>query len=132
MNAKAGANPTVNARTVAVSAVFAAVAGLALWPPGGVYWTAVAAAVGETATLALVVVAALALSGAFGALTGVGVRAFAVGAALAYLLGMAAIAVAISPDSPVHLLLYGGIAVCLVAGVAVARVRAASARTSNV
>jgi len=129
VNAETGADPTVNARTVAVSAAFAAVAGLALWPPGAVYWTAVAAAVGEAATLALVVVAALALGGAFGALTGVDVRAFAAGAALAYLLGMAA--VARSPDSPVHLFLYGGIAVCLVAGTAVARARAATARTSD-
>lgn len=131
MNAETGADPTVNARTVAVSAAFAAVAGLALWPPGAVYWTAVAAAVGEAATLALVVVAALALGGAFGALTGVDVQAFAAGAALAYLLGMAAVAVARSPDSPVHLFLYGGIAVCLVAGTAVARARAATARTSD-
>ncbi|QPV64756.1 hypothetical protein I7X12_09190 [Halosimplex litoreum] len=131
MNAETGADATVNARRVAVSAVFAAVAGAVLWPPGAVYWTAVAATVGEAATLALVVVAAIALGAAFGALTGVRVREFAAGTAGAYLLGMAAIAAARSPDSPVHLFLYGAVAACLVVGVAAARVRAGAPRRSD-
>ncbi|QLH76355.1 hypothetical protein HZS55_03120 [Halosimplex rubrum] len=131
MNADAGAGATVNVREVAVSAVFAVVTGIVLWPPGAVYWTAVAAAVGEAATLALVVVAALALGAAFGALTGVRVREFAAGGAVAYAVGMAAVAVAVSPDSPAHLVLYGALAVCLVVGVAAARVRAVPARPSD-
>jgi hypothetical protein len=131
VNADAEADATVNPRRVAVSAVFAAVAGVVLWPPGGVYWTAVAAAVGEAATLGLVVVATLALGAAFGSFTGVRVSEFAAGTAVAYLLGMAAIAAARSPDSPVHHLLYGAVAVCLVVGVAAARVRARPPRRSD-
>lgn len=131
MNAPTGSDATVTARRVAVSAVFTAVAGVVLWPPGAVYWTAVAAAVGEAATLALVVVTALALGAAFGSLTGVRVREFAAGGAVAYAVGMAAVAVAVSPDSPAHLVLYGALALCLAVGVAAARVRAVSTRTSD-
>lgn len=111
------------ARAVGVSAAFAAVAGFVLWPPRAVYWTAAAAAVGTVATLALVALAALALGAAFGSATGVDGRAFAAGTAVAYVAGMAAIEVVVSPDGPAHLVLYGGIAACLVAGVGAARVR---------
>lgn len=114
---------SVDARAVAVSAVFAAVAGVALWPPRAVYWTAVAATVGESATLVAVTAVAAALGAAFAAVTGVGVRAFAAGTAVAYVAGMAAIAVVLAPDSPAHLVLYGALAACLVAGAAVTRVR---------
>ncbi|WP_123535096.1 hypothetical protein [Halosimplex salinum] len=113
----------VDARAVAASAVFAAVAALVLWPPGAVYWTAVAAAIGETATLVAVFTAAVALGAAFGALTGVGVREFAAGAALAYVVVMAGIAVVFTPDSPAHLVLYGVVFACHVAGVAGTTVR---------
>jgi len=121
VNANGRALP--DARAITASVVFTVVAGFALWPPRAVYWTAVAAAVGETATLALVVALAVALGAAFESVTGVGVRAFAVGAALAYLLGMATVALALSPDSPAHLVLYGAIDGCLLAGVAAASVR---------
>ncbi len=114
---------TVDIRSIAVSTVFAWAAALALWPPRAVYWTAVAAVVGEAVALAAVAAVAIALGAAFATLAGVGVREFAVGAAVAYLVGMAVIAVALAPDSPVHLALYGGICVCLVAGVAGASVR---------
>ncbi|WP_415379702.1 hypothetical protein [Halosimplex sp. TS25] len=106
----------VDARAVAGSGVFAAVAGLALWPPGAVYWTVLAERIGEVPTLVVVAAAAIALGGAFVTITDVRPREFAVGSAVAYALGMAAVAVVIAPDSPVHLGLYGGIVLCLLAG----------------
>ncbi|WP_436927708.1 hypothetical protein [Halosimplex amylolyticum] len=114
----------VNLRAVAVSGAVAAVAGVALWPPRAVYWTAVAERIGEGPTLGVVVALAVGLGGAFATITDVRLREFALGATIAYAIGMATIAVAIAPDSPVHLGLYGGIALCLVAGVAGATLRA--------
>ncbi|WP_459193363.1 hypothetical protein [Halosimplex sp. J119] len=112
-----------DARGVAASAAFTAAAGIALWPPRAVYWTAVAERIGDVPTLAVVIAAAIALGGAFAIVSDVRPREFAAGAALAYVLGMAAIAVVIAPESPVHLGLYGGIALCLVAGAVAATLR---------
>ncbi|MFC7140752.1 hypothetical protein ACFQMA_13090 [Halosimplex aquaticum] len=106
----------MNARATGISAVFAAVAGAALWPPQAVYWTAVAERIGEAPTLAVVIAVAVGLGGAFATIADIRPQEFAIGAATAYGLGMAAIAVVIAPDSPVHLGLYGGILLCLVAG----------------
>jgi hypothetical protein len=101
---------------VAVGAAFALLAGALLWPPGAVYWTAVADRIGDVATLVVVATLAAALGAGFARATGIGTRRFAVGSALAYLVGMVGIELARSPDSPVHLLWYGLLAACLVAG----------------
>jgi len=105
-------------RAVAGSAVFAALAGLALWPPRAVYWTRVAAVVGDAVTLAVVATLALALGMAFATLADVAVAPFAVGGLVAYAVGMVAIEAWLAPDSPVHLVGYGALLACLVCGVA--------------
>ena len=101
------------------SAAFAFVAGAVLWPPGAVYWTAVAAVVGDGVTLALVGVLAIVLGAAFVHATGVAVPWFAAGGAVAYVVGMIVVDVGFDPASPVHYVLYGALLVALVAGAAV-------------
>ena len=105
-------------RAVAGSAVAAVLAGLALWPPRAVYWTQIAAVVGDGVTLAVVCLLAAALGAAFAWLTGVDVPSFAVGGLLAYAAGMVAIEVWLSPDSPAHLVWYAVLLASLVGGAA--------------
>jgi len=106
----------------AVSGVLASLAGVVLWPPGGVYWASVATAVGETITLVIVATTAFGFGAIFAWLTGVSPARFAAGDFAAYTVGMVAIEVAIAPDSPVHLVWYAGLAACLAAGVGVGTV----------
>lgn len=103
-------------RDVAVSALVTFVAGYALWPPGRVYWTAVADAVGGAVTMALVVLLAALVGAGLAALADLGLGSIALGGVLAYAVGMVLVAVVVAPDSPVHLLLYGGLFVCALAG----------------
>jgi len=105
-------------RDVAASGAFALLSGVVLWPPGAVYWTGVAAAVGEVPTIGLVVFSAVALGTAFGHVTRIGVRRFLGGGVPAYVVGMVAIRVVPAPDSPVHLVWYAGLLACLSGGVA--------------
>lgn len=106
---------------VAGSALFALVAGAVLWPPGAVYWTALAAVVGDGPTLALVALLGAAAGGAFVRATGVSWHDLARGALAAYVVGMTVVEVGMDPDSPVHLVGYGALAACLVGGGALAR-----------
>jgi len=110
-------------REVIFSVVFALVAGAIIWPPASelLYWT-VFDVIGDLILL-LVLGTSVAVGFVFGTLTAVSPRSFAVGGTLAYLIGMSAIEVAITPDSPVHLLLYGSILITMVVGVVVARRR---------
>jgi hypothetical protein len=106
--------------TVAGSALFVFIAGFVLWPPGGVYWTALAAVVVDGPTLALVALLAAVAGGAFVGATGISGSALARGALLAYVAGMTAVEVATAPESPAHLVGYAAIAVCLAGGGALA------------
>jgi len=112
-------------RPVASSAVVAVLVGLALWPPRAVYWTGVAAVVGDGVTLAVVCLLAVALGAAFAWLAAVDVRSVAVGGVVAYAVGMAGIEATLSPDSPVHLVWYAVLVGCFVGGAALLRVAAA-------
>lgn len=105
---------------VAGSALFALVVGAVLWPPGAVYWTALAAVVGDGPTLAVVALLGAGAGAAFVRGTGVSWHDLTRGALVAYVVGMAAIEAGMTPDSPVHLVGYGALAVCLVGGGAVA------------
>jgi len=104
-------------RDVVVSGAFALLSGVVLWPPGAVYWTSVAAAVGEIPTIGLVVFSAVALGVAFGRVTGIRVWRFLGGGIPAYVVGMVAIRVVSAPDSPAHLVWYAGLLACLGGGV---------------
>ena len=101
---------------ITASALFVFVAGLALWPPGAVYWTALAAVVGDGPTLAVVVLLATGLGAGFVWLTRVRVRWFAVGGGLAYALWMVGIEATTTPDSPAHFLWYAVILGSFTAG----------------
>jgi hypothetical protein len=105
-------------RQVLSSAVFAFVAGAVLWPPGAVYWTAVAAVVGDGVALAAVGVLAVVLGAAFAHATAVDLPWVAAGGAVAYAGGMVVVDVAYEPESPARYVLYGGLLVALVAGAA--------------
>jgi hypothetical protein len=96
-------------RTVAVtaSALVAGVAGYLLWPPGAVYWTGVADAVGEPVTMGVVFLLAGVVGAGFAAATQLSLADLGAGGALAYVVGMALIEATMTPDSPVHFLLYG-------------------------
>lgn len=104
-------------REIIASGAFALIAGAILWPPTSefVYWT-VFDSIGD-AVILLVVVASIVAGFVFGALSAVSPRSFAVGGTLAYLSGMGAIEVVLTPDSPVHFLLYGSILIGMGGGV---------------
>lgn len=105
-------------RDVALSGAFAFLAGLALWPPRAVYWAELTPIFGAGGTILLVGVAAVVLGAAFEYLTDVDLHPFAAGTASAYAVGAVAIAFVLGPDSPVHLVWYGLLALCLSSGVA--------------
>lgn len=110
--------PMGRPRDPILSALFATFAGATLWPLGAVYWSPL----GGALSLAVVATLAFALGAAFARVTGVRPGAFAAGGVAAYAVGMVAVEATIGPDSPVHLLLYAGLLVCLLVGVvAVAR-----------
>jgi len=120
----------LHVRAVAESAAAIFFAGLALWPPRAVYWTRLAAVVGDAVTLAVVPLAALVLGAVLRRVTGVDLPSFAVGGLVAYAVGMAAIEVWLTPDSPAHLVWYAALLVGLVGGAAVQdRYGAQSARS---
>ncbi|RCU46453.1 hypothetical protein DU504_03500 [Haloplanus salinus] len=109
---------TLHRRAVARSAVATFLAGLVLWPPRAVYWTRLATVVGDAVTLVVVCLLALAVGAVLARVAGVDFPSFAVGALLAYAVGMAAVEAWLSPDSPAHLVWYAGLLVCLVGGAA--------------
>lgn len=124
----------LRARTILYSGVFAFGAGMVLWPPASelVYWDVFDPIVGE-AVILLVLGASVAVGVGLGAFTPVGSRSFAVGGTIAYLLGMGAIGVVLTPDSPVHVLVYGSILIGLEIGILVtARGTGISATGTNV
>jgi hypothetical protein len=110
----------VPARAVVASALAALVVGAVLWPPGAVYWTALAAVVGTGPTLAVVALLAAVAGAGVGRATGVSGGDLVRGVLLAYLVGMTAVEVTVAPDGPVHLVGYGALAACLAAGGALA------------
>ena len=103
---------------VARSAVATVLAGVALWPPRAVYWTRLAAVVGDAPTLALVALLAVGLGAALARVVGADLPSFAGGGLVAYAVGMAAIEAWLSPDSPAHLVWYAALLACLVGGAA--------------
>jgi hypothetical protein len=109
-------------REVLYSVVFALVAGTILWPPASelVYWD-VFDAIGD-AVILVVLGTSVAVGFVFAVFTTVSPQSFAVGGTLAYLIGMGAIEVALTPESPVHFLLYGIILIGMCVGVLVAEV----------
>lgn len=107
-------------REICYSAAFALAAGAILWPPTPelVYWGAFDV-IGD-AVILFVLGASVAVGLVFGTLTAVSPRPFAVGGTIAYLIGMAGIEAVLTPDSPVHFLLYGAILIGQCLGVVIA------------
>lgn len=100
----------------ALSAGFVFIAGFSLWPPGAVYWEALSAVVGPVMTLAIVIGFAAVLGGTFAWATDVDVLSFVLGGLVAYAGWMVAIELTMTPDSPVHFILYGLLLICMTAG----------------
>lgn len=104
-----------------------------LWPPVSelLYWS-VFDGIGDAVILPVLVLS-VAIGAGFGAFTSTSPRSFAVGGTLAYLIGMGGIEVVLTPDSPVHFLLYGVILISMGSGVLVAAVaeRAIGASTTS-
>jgi hypothetical protein len=100
------------------SAAFAFAAGAVLWPPGAVYWTAVAAVVGDAVALATAGVLAVLLGVGFERTTAFDPWWVAAGGAVAYVTGTVVVDVAVQPGSPAHYVLYAGLLAALVAGAA--------------
>ena len=103
-------------RDTARSFVFVILAGWMLWPPRAVYWQPLSDYVGEPITVLCIGMLAIGFGVIFGYLASVSARSFIVGAVIAYLTGMGAIELVLSPDSPVHLLLYAGLVLCFLGG----------------
>ena len=101
-------------RDFVFSWIFSLIIGWYLWPPGAVYWSYLAEYVGQPVTLLVVGILASGFGFVFEYLTTVQIRPFVAGTVLAYLSGIIAIDTFLTPDSPVHLILYGGLvpAVC--------------------
>lgn len=117
----------MNPREVAAGVAVGTLVGVALWPPGAVYWDGVAEDLGDGPTLVLVVVVAGGIGGTVGRLSGLRARGFAAGVGVAYVGGTVALEAAVGPDSPAHLVWYGVLAACLAGGAAagaLARARA--------
>ena len=103
-------------RDGALSWGFVLLGGLVLWPPRAVYWEFLAKYMGDPLTFLVVGILAIGFGFAFVHLTTVQRGPFVAGGVLAYLSGMVAIERVLAPDSPVHLILYGGLFFCIVAG----------------
>lgn len=103
---------------VLASALFSFVAGAVVLPPMEelLYWR-VLVDTGDQVLL-LVFVASVLLGTGFTVVTDVRLPAFALGGVIAYLVGMAIIEILAAPESPVYLLLYGGVLVGFCVGVA--------------
>jgi hypothetical protein len=87
-----------------------------LWPPGAVYWSGFADAVGEAPTLAVVGLLALMAGLWFERLGGFGLLQIAVGSVIAYAVGIGAMELLLSPRSPAHLVWYGILVVAFLTG----------------
>ena len=103
-------------RDIALSWIFSLIIGWILWPPGAVYWSYLAKFVGQPSTLLVVGILATGFGFVFVYLTTVQIRPFVAGTVLGYLSGMIAIGTFITPDSPVHLVLYGGLLLAIGSG----------------
>lgn len=107
---------TVSRDDVLLSWILVLVVGIGLWPPRAVYWESVATHIGDGPTLLIVGVVALLVGVAIHWATSITLYSFVIGSIAAYVSGMAAIAVVLEPDSPVHLVLYAAILLCLIGG----------------
>ena len=103
-------------REAALSWVFVLLGGWVLWPPRAVYWQTLAEYVGDPLTLLVVGILAVGFGFIFVHVTTVQMRPFVAGSVLSYLTGMLAIKAVLAPDSPVHLILYGGLLLCIDSG----------------
>lgn len=118
-------------RAILRDAVFALVASVVLWPPVSelLYWS-VFESIGD-AVILLVLAASVAVGAGFGAFSTASPQSFAVGGTLAYLVVMGVIEAVLTPDSPVHFLLYGVILVGMETGVIVVAVAGREAEAST-
>lgn len=121
----------LSTRAILRDTAFALVAGVVLWPPVSelLYWS-VFESIGDAVVL-LVLAASVAVGAGFCAVTTVSPRSFAVGGTTAYLVGMGLIQGVLTPDSPVHFLLYGVILVGMETGVIVVAVAEREAEAST-
>ena len=103
-------------RDTALSVVFGILIGWILWPPRTVYWQSLADYVGEPITLLVVGILAVGFGFVFVYLTSVSIRPFIAGAVIAYVVGMSAIELVLTPASPVHLILDAGLLLCILVG----------------
>jgi hypothetical protein len=106
---------------IGASAVGLFVVALVLWPPRYVYWGALADVIGPVAASAAAVIAAALVGAAVGTLSGVALRHLATGGVIAYAAVGYGIEVATSPESPVHLYLYGWLLGSVLLGATLAR-----------
>jgi integral membrane sensor domain MASE1 len=96
-----------------------------------VYWDELAAVVGETPTLGLVIVLAVGAGAWFARTAEFGFGGLAAGTLLGYGVGMLAIELWVAPESPVHLLWYGAIAAAVLCGAGLWRLAVRRSRQSR-
>ena len=107
-------------REIGIGAIVVFAAGFVLWPPDELFWQWWTVLPEAAQTESLVLVLLTVLAGAVGiaatALSGIRPSNLAIGGLVAYAVGMALISLSMSPESPVHLLLYGFILVVVLLG----------------
>ena len=104
---------------VLATSLLAFAVGYVLWPPRRVYWQSVAAIVGDATVLALVALLATAVGMGAAIVLEYSIREFIVGSLVAYAVGMGLVEAVFETDSPVHVLLYGGLVLCYGLGVVI-------------
>lgn len=108
--------PVDTALAVVVSAAVAGTILVLLWPPTSVYWEGVAAVLGETPTLAGVVLIAVGTGAWFARTSGFGLLSIILGTGVAYGVGMLVIEFWLAPGPPVAFMWYGVLAGAIVCG----------------
>jgi hypothetical protein len=99
-----------------MTAVFAFVAGAVLWPPGWAYWLVVAPMLGDSGTVAVIYFLTMALGLAFTAITLFPLRAIVAGGGAAYLAGMVALTVTVTPAGWFQYVWYAALLGCFLGG----------------
>ncbi|WP_135535944.1 hypothetical protein [Halostella pelagica] len=89
-----------------------------LWPPNNVYWVSIGEQIGDSLTIALVLLVAGGVGVGIAIASQISLSNLGIGGGLAYVLGMFLINRTMSPNSPVHLYLYGVLLLCILLGAA--------------
>ena len=109
--------------SIGTSGVGIFLAGVLLWPPGAVYWGALAARVGFVSTVVAVFVLCAVAGTGVALVSDVPIRTLVMGGLGAYAIGLVPLALLVAPASaPEYAVVYGGFLGSFVLGASLVRV----------